>query len=165
MKFGFKNFVKAGSYFADEKKFIIYEKTENNFLLRKTLSYSENDYFIDIEDSIFNRSSKTQTLAPYSKIDRANIDLLENSSIFNPASFAYLGPAFQTSADNYEKISFGDIKENNFRQVSDKGWVSMIEHYFITAIIPVQGENLIYKAKQASTLNTCLLYTSDAADE
>jgi YidC/Oxa1 family membrane protein insertase len=154
LKFGFKNFVKAGSYFADEKKFIIYEKTENNFLLRKTLSYSENDYFIDIEDSIFNRSSKTQTLAPYSKIDRANIDLLENSSIFNPASFAYLGPAFQTSADNYEKISFGDIKENNFRQVSDKGWVSMIEHYFITAIIPVQGENLIYQAKPASILNT-----------
>ena len=81
-------------------------------------------------------------------------DRLESSSIFNPASFAYLGPAFQTSADNYEKISFEDIKENNFRQISDKGWVSMIEHYFITAIIPVQGENLIYQAKQSSTLNT-----------
>ena len=154
LKFGFNNFVIARSYIADKKKFIIYEKTENSFLLRKTLSYSESDYFIDIEDSIFNRSSEIQTLAPYSKIDRANIDLLENSSIFNPASFAYLGPAFQTSADNYEKISFGDIKENNFRQVSDKGWVSMIEHYFITAIIPTQGDNLIYQAKKGSVLNT-----------
>ncbi|MBV13106.1 MAG: hypothetical protein CMC52_03310, partial [Flavobacteriaceae bacterium] len=154
LKFGGKNFYIKESSVLNNRNIIVLEKEENNFIFRKKLSFSNLDYYIDVEDSVLNNSSSSQTLAPFSKIDRSEVDLSGSNSIFDPASFAYLGPAFQTSSDNYEKVSFSDIEEDSFREVSDKGWISMIEHYFITAIIPVQGDNLIYQAKRSSKLDT-----------
>ncbi|MFL2753812.1 MAG: membrane protein insertase YidC [Gammaproteobacteria bacterium] len=154
LKFAENNFYIKENFFSNDKRIIVLEKKENNFIFKKKLSFSNVDYFIDVEDSILNNSSSSLTLAPFSKIDRSEVDLSGSNSIFDPASFAYLGPAFQTSSENYEKVSFNDIEEDSFREVSDKGWISMIEHYFITAIIPVQGDNLIYQAKRNSKLDT-----------
>lgn len=138
-------------YKSDGKNFVVLEKRENDLIFSKTFSYKNDDYFVSVKDNILNLSGKEITFAPYSKIDRSDIDLYaEDSSIFNPASFAYLGPAFQTSSDNYNKISFSDLSEESYRELSSKGWVSMLEHYFISAIIPEEGSNLIFQARKSS---------------
>ena len=138
-------------YKSDGKNFVVLEKRENDLIFSKTFSYKNDDYFVSVKDNILNLSGKEITFAPYSKIDRSDIDLsAEDSSIFNPASFAYLGPAFQTSSDNYNKISFSDLSEESYRELSSKGWVSMLEHYFISAIIPEEGSNLIFQARKSS---------------
>ena len=138
-------------YKSDGKNFVVLEKRENDLIFSKTFSYKNDDYFVSVKDNILNLSGKEITFAPYSKIDRSDIDLYaEDSSIFNPASFAYLGPAFQTSSDNYNKISFSDLSEDSYRELSSKGWVSMLEHYFISAIIPEEGSNLIFQARKSS---------------
>ena len=138
-------------YKSDGKNFVVLEKRENDLIFSKTFSYKNDDYFVSVKDNILNLSDKEITFAPYSKIDRSDIDLYaEDSSIFNPASFAYLGPAFQTSSDNYNKISFSDLSEESYRELSSKGWVSMLEHYFISAIIPEEGSNLIFQARKSS---------------
>ena len=138
-------------YKSEGKNFVVLEKRENDVIFSKTFSYKNDDYFVSVKDNILNLSDKEITFAPYSKIDRSDIDLYaEDSSIFNPASFAYLGPAFQTSSDNYNKISFSDLSEESYRELSTKGWVSMLEHYFISAIIPEEGSNLIFQARKSS---------------
>ena len=138
-------------YKSDGKNFVVLEKQENDVIFTKTFSYKNDDYFVSVKDNILNLSGKEITFAPYSKIDRSDIDLYaDDSSIFNPASFAYLGPAFQTSSDNYNKISFSDLSEESYRELSTKGWVSMLEHYFISAIIPEEGSNLIFQARKSS---------------
>ena len=137
-------------YRSDGKNFVVLEKRENDLIFSKTFSYKNDDYFVSVKDNILNLSGKEITFAPYSKIDRSDIDLYaEDNSIFNPASFAYLGPAFQTSSDNYNKISFSDLSEESYRELSTKGWVSMLEHYFISAIIPEEGSNLIFQARKS----------------
>ena len=137
-------------YKSEGKNFVVLEKRENDLIFSKTFSYKNDDYFVSVKDNILNLSGKEITFAPYSKIDRSDIDLYaEDSSIFNPASFAYLGPAFQTSSDNYNKISFSDLSEESYRELSTKGWVSMLEHYFISAIIPEEGSNLIFQARKS----------------
>ena len=138
-------------YKSESKNFVVLEKRENDVIFSKTFSYKNDDYFVSVKDNILNLSDKEITFAPYSKIDRSDIDLYaDDSSIFNPASFAYLGPAFQTSSDNYNKISFSDLSEESYRELSTKGWVSMLEHYFISAIIPEEGSNLIFQARKSS---------------
>ena len=138
-------------YKSEGKNFVVLEKRENDVIFSKTFSYKNDDYFVSVKDNILNLSDKEITFAPYSKIDRSDIDLYaDDSSIFNPASFAYLGPAFQTSSDNYNKISFSDLSEESYRELSSKGWVSMLEHYFISAIIPEEGSNLIFQARKSS---------------
>ena len=127
------------------------EKTENNLLFKKIISYKNDDYFVSVTDSVLNVSESEVTLAPFSKIDRSSVDLnADENSIFNPASFAYLGPAFQTSSDNYNKISFSDLSEENFRELSTRGWASMLEHYFISAIVPEEGTNFIFQARKST---------------
>ncbi len=138
-------------YKSEGKNFVVLEKRENDIIFSKTFSYKNDDYFVSVKDNILNLSGKEITFAPYSKIDRSDIDLYaDDSSIFNPASFAYLGPAFQTSSDNYNKISFSDLSEESYRELSTKGWVSLLEHYFISAIIPEEGSNLIFQARKSS---------------
>ena len=138
-------------YMSNNRTFVVLEKREKDLIFNKTFSFKNDDYFISITDSIFNLSKSEVTFAPFSKIDRSGIDLhADESSIFNPASFAYLGPAFQTSSDNYNKISFSDLNEDSYRELSSKGWVSMLEHYFITSIIPEEGTNLIFQARKSS---------------
>ena len=138
-------------YKSEGKNFVVLEKRENDLIFSKTFSYKNDDYFVSVKDNILNLSDKEITFAPYSKIDRSDIDLYaDDSSIFNPASFAYLGPAFQTSSDNYNKISFSDLSEESYRELSTKGWVSLLEHYFISAIIPEEGSNLIFQARKSS---------------
>ena len=138
-------------YDTNNKTFVVLEKREKDLIFKKTFSFKNDDYFISVTDSILNLSNSEVTFAPFSKIDRSSIDLYaDESSIFNPASFAYLGPAFQTSSDNYNKISFSDLNEDSYRELSSKGWVSMLEHYFISSIIPEEGTNLIFQARKSS---------------
>ena len=141
-------------YNSNNKTFVVLEKREKDLIYKKTFSFKNDDYFISLTDSILNLSNSEVTFAPFSKIDRSSIDLYaDESSIFNPASFAYLGPAFQTSSDNYNKISFSDLNEDSYKELSSKGWVSMLEHYFISSIIPEEGTNLIFQARKSSKSN------------
>ena len=88
-------------------------------------------------------------LAPFSKIDRSSeIVEAKGSGFTDPSSFAYLGPAFRTSEENYLKISFNDISEKEFKQISNDGWAAMLQHYFLTAVIPDEDENFVFQAKQ-----------------
>ena len=138
-------------YSSNNKTFVVLEKREKDLIFKKTFSFKNDDYFISLTDSILNLSDSEVTFAPFSKIDRSSVDLYaDESSIFNPASFAYLGPAFQTSSDNYNKISFSDLNEDSYRELSTKGWVSMLEHYFISSIVPEEGTNLIFQARKSS---------------
>ena len=138
-------------YSSNNKTFVVLEKREKDLIVKKTFSFKNDDYFISLTDSILNLSNSEVTFAPFSKIDRSSVDLYaDESSIFNPASFAYLGPAFQTSSDNYNKISFSDLNEDSYRELSTKGWVSMLEHYFISSIVPEEGTNLIFQARKSS---------------
>ena len=138
-------------YSSNNKTFVVLEKREKDLIFKKTFSFKNDDYFISLTDNILNLSNSEVTFAPFSKIDRSSVDLYaDESSIFNPASFAYLGPAFQTSSDNYNKISFSDLNEDSYRELSTKGWVSMLEHYFISSIVPEEGTNLIFQARKSS---------------
>ena len=139
------------TYTSSGQNFVVLEKAEKDLLFKKIISYKNEDYFISVTDKVLNLSVSEITFAPFSKIDRSSVDLdADENSIFNPASFAYLGPAFQTSNVNYNKISFSDLTEESFRELSTEGWVSMLEHYFISAIVPEEGSNFIFQARKST---------------
>ena len=139
------------TYTSSGQNFVVMEKAESDLLFKKIISYKNEDYFISVTDKVLNLSVSEITFAPFSKIDRSSVDLdADENSIFNPASFAYLGPAFQTSNVNYNKISFSDLTEESFRELSTEGWVSMLEHYFISAIVPDEGSNFIFQARKST---------------
>ncbi|MCI0509465.1 protein translocase subunit yidC [Chromohalobacter marismortui] len=68
---------------------------------------------------------------------------------------SFLGATFSTQESNYEKISFEDIREGGFKNVtSEGGWVAMIQHYFTSAWVPRNDqENLYYTSVDSRDRN------------
>ncbi|MEC8378427.1 MAG: membrane protein insertase YidC [Pseudomonadota bacterium] len=127
----------------------VFEKKIENLLIKKIISFGPDDYYLKIRDSIQNLNLNEIKLAPFSKIDRSSeVVEAKGSGFTDPSSFAYLGPAFRTSEENYLKISFSDISEKEFKQISNDGWAAMLQHYFLTAVIPDEDENFVFQAKQ-----------------
>ena len=63
----------------------------------------------------------------------------------------YRGAAYGTADDRYNKYTFGDIEDDPLRITTTGGWVSMLEHYFISAWVPSQTEtNSLYSRMVAN---------------
>src|SRR5260370_17233257 len=51
---------------------------------------------------------------------------------------AYTGDAFYTERDKYHKVTFEDIDKGKapYPKSSDNGWIAIIQHYFVAALLP-----------------------------
>ena len=68
----------------------------------------------------------------------------------------YLGAAITTSDKNYKKVSFSDLEDKPLNVTKTGGWVSMVQHYFISAWVPDQNQENSYTLKKLGTRD---LYT------
>ena len=52
-------------------------------------------------------------------------------------AYTFTGPAVYTEADKFQKVKFEDIDKNKaeYARSADNGWVSMLQHYFVSAWI------------------------------
>jgi YidC/Oxa1 family membrane protein insertase len=94
--------------------------------------------------------------------------------------YTYTGPAVYTEQDKFKKVEFSAIEKNKpeLPQPANNGWVGMIQHYFVAAWVPKEGDHREYYASmvdknlytigtrqplaslapQASVTNTAQLY-------
>ena len=111
-------------------------------MFKKFISFESKDYLLKIKDTVQNLSPEEIKLAAYSKLDRsAEVVESKGSGFTDPSSFAYLGPAFRTEEENYVKVPFNDIQEDKFKQSSSDGWAAILQHYFLSSIVPEPGKN------------------------
>ncbi|WP_278373913.1 membrane protein insertase YidC, partial [Idiomarina abyssalis] len=61
----------------------------------------------------------------------------ESGSMIMPT---YFGAAYSHDDDKFEKYDFDDMLDKKLNVTSQTGWVSMLEHYFVSAWIPEQGQ-------------------------
>lgn len=50
--------------------------------------------------------------------------------------YTYTGAVLSSPDNRYEKISFGDMEDQDADAQISNGWAAMIQHYFLTAILP-----------------------------
>ncbi len=54
-----------------------------------------------------------------------------------PLSMAtFLGGAWGTPENDYNKVKFSDFNDGEVKATSDKGWVAIVQHYFVSAWTP-----------------------------
>ncbi|MGJ8513973.1 Membrane protein insertase YidC [Carnimonas sp. R-84981] len=64
---------------------------------------------------------------------------------------SYLGAAFSSPDNSYEKVSFEDLRDNRFTERSaEGGWVAMIQHYFVSAWVPEDNQKNLYYGNKDS---------------
>ncbi|TWX73712.1 membrane protein insertase YidC [Colwellia sp. C1TZA3] len=105
---------------------------------RFTLNYDS--YAIDVEYIIANNAKSPASIQMYAQLKQTT--LIDSSSGLIPT---YIGAAYSTTEDVYEKYDFDDIAEANLSVSTQGGWVAMLQHYFVSSWVPEKtSDNQLY---------------------
>ena len=119
---------------------------QNGVQVTKVMRFARGSYLIDVAYEIRNGSG--QALAPhaYFQLTRDG-NPAEQVEAFGVTTFT--GPAFYTDANKFQKVQFADITDGDakFPKTSADGWVAMVQHYFVGAWLPKEGEQREYFAR------------------
>jgi YidC/Oxa1 family membrane protein insertase len=112
----------------------------------KTFNFSRGQYIVDVTHAVENLTSESVTPSVYLQITRDGDDPEDTSSFYH----TFTGPAVYSEQEKFQKVSFSDIakKDGSFIKTSDNGWFAMIQHYFVTAWVPPQGNQRTYDMAQ-----------------
>ena len=117
--------------------------SEGSLMVRKIYVLRRGDYEIGVRYEITNEGTGPWTGQSYAQLKRNNPG---RSSMLG--SYTYTGAVISSPANRYEKISFDNIEKKELQQDISNGWVAMIQHYFVTALIPIdKNANYHYYTK------------------
>lgn len=100
----------------------------------KTYRLARGSYEIDVAYSIENAGAAPWSYNHYDQLQRMN---QEQRQYFIQT---FTGAALSTPEKRYEKHSFDDLVEEPLGADVKDGWAAILEHYFVSAIVPTPGE-------------------------
>lgn len=107
----------------------------NGVKIEQVYRFTRGSYVIDVSYEVTNGGEKTLRPYGYFQLVRDRKPP-EGDSMMLPT---YTGPAVFTTGDKFQKVAFDDIdkaKTPYSKALQDEGWVSMIQHYFMSAFLP-----------------------------
>ena len=109
--------------------------------LVRTFVFERGSYVIDVQDRFENASGEPVELSAYRQLVRVTPPALPGSSFTNPAAYSFVGAAWYSPQNKFEKRPFADFSEGPTELAASQGWVAMLEHYFFAAWIPTPEES------------------------
>jgi len=111
----------------------------------KTYEFRRGDYLIDVKHRVENNADQDWQGSQYRQIQRTRP--LSKSRIL----ITYTGAVYYNEEVKYEKVDFDDMEDSQLKENSEGGWIAMLQHYFLSAWIPLQDEtNLAYSIANTS---------------
>jgi YidC/Oxa1 family membrane protein insertase len=108
-------------------------KTPAGVRVVKTLTFHRSSYLIDVTEEILNGSSAPLSTTAYFQVTRDGKPPAGDPNMVK----TFTGPALYTEQDKFHKIDFSDIDKGKFTEkASDSGWIAMVQHYFVAALLP-----------------------------
>ncbi len=107
----------------------------------KVYTFHRGSYVIDVDFEVRNNSGAPWTGHMYRQLQRSEPE--DGGSLF---IYTYTGGVIY-SPEGYEKIDFDEMRKSDLSRNFDSGWAAMIQHYFLGAWIPPEGENNKYYTK------------------
>ncbi len=114
----------------------------------KRFSFTRGQYLVGVEYVIDNQSATKWNGQLYGQIKRDSKNFAKTNAMMMSA---YLGGAVTTKEENYKKVKFDDLRKAPFETTEQGGWVSLIQHYFISAWIPDSNTTNTFKLSQQGT--------------
>ena len=100
----------------------------------KVITFHRSSYLIDMAHEITNNTESAMVPHAYFQIVRDAIAPPGESSMV----MTYTGPAIYTEQDKFLKVDFSDMDKSKtpISKNVDNGWVAMVQHYFVSALLP-----------------------------
>jgi len=105
----------------------------------KIISLERGSYLISVKYRVENNSAEKLSATFFGQLKRDQLTE-ENNSGGGLGIRAYLGSAYSTEEQRYERYDFDDMNEKNLNVSTKGGWVSYLQHYFISAWVPDQNK-------------------------
>ncbi|MCC7136138.1 MAG: membrane protein insertase YidC [Nitrosomonas sp.] len=112
----------------------------------KIYTFRRGSYVIDVSFEIKNTGENTVRPFAYYQMLRDSIPPTSNTLM----DHSYTGAAVYTEVEKFRKIPFSDMNSNSvdYPTNADNGWIAMLEHYFLSAWLPEQGQPREFFAKR-----------------
>lgn len=109
-------------------------ESEEGLKVTKTYEFNRNSYLVNIKYEIENKSAEPWVGHAYSQLQRT--DPGRESRIL----YTYTGAVVSSPEQRYEKLSFDDMEDEKLSVDITNGWVAMLQHYFVSALVPASRE-------------------------
>jgi len=108
-------------------------KSSDKIWVEKTYQFKKGSYLIGVDYRVHNQSDHPFTGYLDEKLIRKKVSPPSKGFFhINP----YIGAAYSTPSQPFEKLSFDDMAKANLSQEVKSGWISMLQLYFLSAWIP-----------------------------
>ena len=138
---------------------LVLESEQAGVKLTKTFTFKKADYVIDVKHEVSNNSAAAITPSLYLQLLHDGTKP-ESGGMFS-GSGDFFAPAVYTDADKFQKLDFEKIgkqeteklgsSNSNHATKADNGWISVIEHFFVSAFIPQDKTQREIFTKQVDT--------------
>jgi YidC/Oxa1 family membrane protein insertase len=132
--------------------------SEGGITITKTYKFSRDSYLVNIVYMIRNNSPDIWSGRSYHQIKRNNPEESRMRFIYT-----YTGTVISVPEKRYEKITFDDIADEPIAKDTADGWIGVIQHYFLAALIPTDKDSVhhYYTKALGNELYTSGIVTPD----
>jgi YidC/Oxa1 family membrane protein insertase len=129
----------------DDSVVVELSATVNGVDVTKRLTFQRDTYAVKVDYFLNNDRGEPVSARFIGQLARDNS--ADPSTGSGMGMKSYLGAAYSSPENHYEKVDFEDIQDGSFNNRDvEGGWVAMIQHYFTTAWAPQQGQQNLYYA-------------------
>lgn len=118
--------------------------------ITKTFRFTRGSYQIALTQTVENGTAAALKASPYARLQRTPV----RAGYEAPFSQTFIGEGFyeQTEPGEYrfKKISFDKLHKSPFETTQTGGWLAMLQHYFVAAILPPTGEQASFSGKPST---------------
>ncbi|WP_281547239.1 membrane protein insertase YidC [Pseudoalteromonas sp. PAR1] len=135
----YKTTQKAFTLNGDELRVPLEFTDSKGVTFTKTYIFRKGDYAVGLEYTVNNVTADPIQVQLYTQVKRT---VQEKGSLVDQN---YLGAAYGTEEEPYEKYSFSDMADKNLNITTAGGYIAFIQHYFVSAWVPKQDQqNTLY---------------------
>ncbi|KPH57023.1 preprotein translocase YidC [Pseudoalteromonas porphyrae] len=118
----------------------------NGVTFTKTYVFKKGQYDVALEYTVNNVTNSPIQVQLYTQVERT---IQEKGSLVDQN---YLGAAYGSADEPYEKYSFSDMADKNLSINTTGGYIAFIQHYFVSAWVPAQDQqNTLYSVIKNGT--------------
>lgn len=127
---------------AGEERRVVLSTEVDGAVVNKEFVFRGDDYLVDVNYELINRTNTALKAAMFAQIKRDTKNPGEEDS-FALGPRPYLGAAFTTPEERYQKVDFEDIDDDGpVDETVTGGWVAFLQHYFLSAwVAPAEQTN------------------------
>lgn len=110
-------------------------------------------YPIDVKYQVINRGTSAWQGQMFGQLKRDNTEDPSKSHQGFMAMATYLGGAWGTPDEHYNKLKFGDFQSEALNQKAKGGWIGIVQHYFVTAWVPNANDEVSLESRDAGNMH------------